>query len=49
MDTVDRVQREDMVQMAIVMANFAYNTAMRPTILPRKVVAPPAAPRPTQQ
>ena len=48
MDTVDRVQREDLVQMAIVMANFAYNTAMHPTILPRKVMAPPATPRPTQ-
>jgi carboxypeptidase Q len=49
MDTVDRVQRDDLVQMAIVMANFAYNTAMHPTLLPRKAASPPAAARPTQQ
>lgn len=49
MDTVDRVQREDLVQMAIVMANFAYNTAMRDGMLPRKVLTPPFPPRPTQQ
>ena len=48
MDTLDRVQRDDLIQMSIVMANFAYNTAMRSTLLPRKVIAPPA-PRPTQQ
>jgi carboxypeptidase Q len=36
MDTVDRVQRDDMVQAAIVVAAFAYNTAMHPEKLPRK-------------
>ena len=36
MDVVDRVQREDVVQMAVVVANFAYNTAMRDEALPRK-------------
>jgi carboxypeptidase Q len=36
MDTVDRVQRDDLVQAAIVVATFAYNTAMRPEKLPRK-------------
>lgn len=36
MDTVDRVQRDDLVQMAIVVATFAYNTAMRAEKLPRK-------------
>lgn len=36
MDTVDRVQRDDVVQAAIVVAAFAYNTAMRPEKLPRK-------------
>jgi carboxypeptidase Q len=36
MDTVDRVQRDDLVQAAIVVATFAYNTAMRPERLPRK-------------
>jgi Zn-dependent M28 family amino/carboxypeptidase len=36
MDTVDRVQRDDVVQAAIVVAAFAYNTAMRPEKLPRR-------------
>ena len=36
MDTVDRVQRDDLVQAAIVTAAFAYDTAMRPEKLPRK-------------
>jgi carboxypeptidase Q len=40
MDTVDRVQRDDLVQMAVVAATFAYNTAIRPEKLPRKT--PPA-------
>lgn len=47
MDTFDRVQRDDLVQMSIVVANFAYNTAMRQAMLPRKVMTPPT-PRPTQ-
>jgi hypothetical protein len=47
MDTVDRVQRDDLIQMSIVIANFAYNTAMRNSTLPRKPMPPPAA-RPTQ-
>ena len=39
MDTVDRVQRDDVVQMAVVVAALAYDTAMRPEKLPRKVAA----------
>ena len=38
MDTLDRIQRDDLVQMSIVLANFAYNTAMHSTLLPRKVM-----------
>jgi carboxypeptidase Q len=38
MDVVDRVQREDAVQMAVVAAIFAYNTAMRDDLIPRKPV-----------
>ena len=38
MDVVDRVQRDDVVQMAVVAAIFAYNTAMRDELLPRKAV-----------
>ena len=36
MDTVDHVQRDDVAQAVIVVATFAYNTAMRPEKLPRK-------------
>jgi peptidase M28-like protein len=43
MDTFDRVQREDMVQQAAVIAVFAYNAAMRQEKLPRKAL--PAAQR----
>lgn len=38
MDFVDRVQRDDMVQHATVMAVFAYNAAMRDEKLPRKAL-----------
>ena len=38
MDTVDRVQRDDMVQHATVIAVFAYNAAMRDSKLPRKAL-----------
>lgn len=40
MDTVDRLQRDDLTQMAIVAAIFAYNTAMRQEMIPRKVFVP---------
>ena len=42
MDTVDRVQREDMVQQATVIAVFAYNAAMRDEKLPRKALPKPS-------
>jgi len=38
MDTFDRVQREDMVQQATVIAAFAYDAAMRDEKLPRKAL-----------
>jgi hypothetical protein len=41
MDTVDHVQRDDMVQMATVAAVFAYNAAMRNEKLPRKALPAP--------
>ena len=41
MDTFDRVQREDMVQQATVIAVFAYNAAMRDEKLPRKALPAP--------
>lgn len=36
MDFFDRLQRADLMQMAVVAAVFAYNTAMRDDLLPRK-------------
>ena len=42
MDVVDRIQRDDLVQMAVVVATFAYNTAMRDEKLPRKPLPVPA-------
>lgn len=41
MDTVDRVQRDDMIQHATVMAVFAYHAAMRDEKLPRKALPRP--------
>ena len=41
MDVFDRVQEEDLVQMAIVAAVFAYNTAMLDARLPRKPLPRP--------
>ena len=45
MDTVDHVQRDDMVQMATVVAVFAYNAAMRNEKLPRKALPAPSPQR----
>jgi carboxypeptidase Q len=45
MDFYDRVQRDDMVQQAVVVAVFAYNAAMRDELLPRKAVPVPAGGR----
>ena len=45
MDVFDRVQRDDMVQQATVIAVFAYNAAMRDERLPRKALP---APQPRQ-
>lgn len=41
MDTFDRVQRDDMIQHATVIAVFAYNAAMRDERLPRKALPAP--------
>jgi Zn-dependent M28 family amino/carboxypeptidase len=43
MDVYDRVQRGDVIQASVVLASFAYNTAMRAEKLPRKPL-PAAAP-----
>jgi hypothetical protein len=48
LDTYERLQREDLMQAAVVVASFAWNAATRPDMLPRKPMprerpaAPPA-------
>jgi len=44
MDVYDRLQREDLMQAAVVIATFAYNAAMRDELLPRKPLPPVATP-----
>ncbi len=46
-DVYDRVQRDDLVQMAVVIANFEFNTATRPEKLPRKPLPVAAQAQPT--
>ena len=41
MDTYDRVQRDEMIQQATVIAVFAYNAAVRDEKLPRKALPTP--------
>ncbi len=38
MDVYDRLQREDMIQAAVVVATFVYDAAMRDEMLPRKAL-----------
>ena len=49
MDTFDRVQRDDMVQQATVIAVFAYDAAMRDERLPRKALPAPKRGRDSSQ
>lgn len=42
-DTFDRLQREDLMQAAVVIATFAYHAAARDELLPRKPLPPTAA------
>jgi hypothetical protein len=41
MDVYDRLQPDDLKQMAVIVASFVYNTAMRDQMLPRKPIEPP--------
>src|SRR5206468_10684873 len=49
MDTFDRVQRDDMVRQATVIAVFAYDAAMREEKLPRKNLQAPQRGRGTDR
>ncbi len=42
MDVYERIQREDMMQAAVVLASFVYTAAMRDDMLPRKPLPPEA-------
>jgi hypothetical protein len=46
MDVYDRLQREDLMQAAVVIATFAFSAANRDELLPRKPLPPVAAPAP---
>jgi hypothetical protein len=46
MDVYDRLQREDLMQAAVVIATFAYTAANRDEALPRKPLPPVAAEAP---
>jgi hypothetical protein len=41
MDVYDRLQRDDLIQQAVVAATFAYDAAMRDEKLPRKPLPNP--------
>ncbi len=50
-DVYERIQREDMMQAAVVLAAYVYDAAMRDTMLPRKPLpkpAPIASPAPSK-
>jgi hypothetical protein len=47
MDVYDRLQREDLMQAAVVIATFAYCAATRDELLPRKPLPPVATPPPS--
>ena len=51
MDVYERVQAQDMMRNAVIVASFVLNTANRDEKLPRKPLpkAQPASPRPTSQ
>ena len=48
MDVFDRIQRDDLIQQATVIAVFAYDAAMRDEKLPRKALPAPQPRTPTQ-
>ncbi|HEX3819035.1 MAG TPA: M20/M25/M40 family metallo-hydrolase [Candidatus Sulfotelmatobacter sp.] len=49
MDVYDRLQPEDLKQMAVIVASFVYETAMRDQMLPRKPIEKPLAKEPEKK
>ena len=41
-DVYERIQREDMMQAAVILAAYVYDAAMRDNMLPRKPLPKPA-------
>jgi len=46
MDVYDRLQADDLKQMAVIVASFVYMTAQRDQMLPRKPIEPALPPPP---
>ena len=46
MDVYDRLQAEDLMKNAVIVASFVYHAANRPAVLPRKPLPAPRTPRP---
>jgi carboxypeptidase Q len=49
MDVYDRLQPEDLKQMAVIVASFVYQAAMRDQMFPRKPIEKEVAPRPRDE
>ena len=49
MDVYDRLQPDDLKQMAVIVASFVYETAMRDQMLPRKPIEKPLPPEPEKK
>jgi hypothetical protein len=49
MDVYDRLQPDDLKQMAVIVASFVYETAMRDQMLPRKPIEKPLAKEPEKK
>jgi len=45
-DVYERIQRDDMMQAAVILAGYVYDAAMRDTMLPRKPLPKPAPAKP---
>jgi hypothetical protein len=48
MDVYDRLQPDDLKQMAVIVASFVYMAAQRDQMFPRKPIEPPLPPIPQQ-
>lgn len=48
MDVYERIQEQDMRQMAVIVASFVYHAANREKLMPRKPLPPPQPPPPPQ-